>query len=262
MKSFIGYLNLFLLLLGAIILIGFQMHLIGWILIFIGFITLLFCKRQHTKDFLLLYIAIIIVGITPVSTDITPTHIVAMSIPLGIAVFLPYLVSRFIFKDYLVKFQFHHGRGWYKTEILYILATAFVAYLLLPVILRYTGDYHNWKVVLNTKDLIIFFFGTQALGLWDELFFISTTLGILRRYLPFGFANLCQALLMTAFLYELGFRSWACVFIFAFSLLQGYVFKRTESLFYVITIHLTLDLILFLVLVHLHYPQWFAFLIT
>lgn len=104
--------------------------------------------------------------------------------------------------------------------------------------------------------------GTQALGLWDELFFISTTLGLLRQFFPFAVANLFQAIMMTSFLYELGFRKWVFLILFLFSLLQGYIFKKTESLFYVITIHLTLDLVLYLALIHAYYPMWLPIFFT
>ena len=262
MKSWIEYGSIFLLCLSAVVLIALQIHLAGWILLLAGFLTLLFCHKHFAKDLLLLYVSTAILGLTPISTNISDTHIVFMGTTLGLAVLLPYLISRFIYKDYLVRFKFHHGRGWYKSEILYILFTALVAYLLLPFMLRSTGSYHNWTVEPGLRNLVILFIGTQALGLWDELFFISTALGILRRYSPFQLANLFQAIMMTSFLYELGFRGWSFLVLFLFSILQGYVFKKTESLFYVITIHLTLDLVLYLVLLNLHHPAWMPIFFT
>ena len=104
--------------------------------------------------------------------------------------------------------------------------------------------------------------GTEALGLWDELFFVLTILAILRQYMPFWWANCIQAILWTLFLYQLSFRSWGPVFIFAFALLQGYIFLRTKSLLYLLSIHLTLDFILFLALVHAHYPELVRIFIT
>jgi len=82
-------------------------------------------------------------------------------------------------------------------------------------------------------------------------------LGIYRRYLPFATANLLQAVLFTSFLFELGFTGWGPVMIFIFAVIQGVVFRKTDSLFYVITIHLTLDFILFLALVNIH-TGWFG----
>src|SRR5437588_9621578 len=128
----IEYGNIVLLCLSAIVLIALQIFPEGWLLLLIGFLTLPFCRKHFAKDLLLLYICTVILGMTPISTNISDTHIVFMSMALGVAILVPYLVSRFVYKDYLVQFKFHHGRGWYKTEILYILFTASVGYLLLP----------------------------------------------------------------------------------------------------------------------------------
>jgi len=254
MRLLFNYGSIGFLCLSAIILIALQMHIVGWLILLIGLTLLPFCQKNFAKDLFLLYISIALLGLTPISTDISYLHIFIMSIPLGMAVLIPYLVSRFVYKDYLVRFKFHHGRRWYKTEILYIFFTFVVGYFLLPFILQSTGSYHNWTVTLGIRNLLVLFVGTQALGLWDELFFISTTLGILRRHFPFYFANIFQAIMMTSFLYELGFRGWIFGITFVFSLIQGYIFKKTESLFYVITIHLTLDLILYFALIHAYYP--------
>ena len=94
------------------------------------------------------------------------------------------------------------------------------------------------------------------MGVWDELFFVGMTLGILRKFLNFKLANFTQSVLFASFLYELGFTSWGLIMIFVFALTQGYAFKKAESLFYVIAIHLSLDLILFLALINVHHPNW------
>src|SRR5438105_3569702 len=122
--------------------------------------------------------------------------------------------------------------------------------------LKSSGSYVNWTVDPGVSNLVRFFIGTNALGIWDELFFVSTVLGLLRRHLAFPIANLTQSILFTSFLYELGFRGWAFLVIFLFALVQGYIFKKTESLFYIITIHLTFDLILYLALIYTHHPSW------
>lgn len=262
MKSWFEYGNVFLLCVSAIVLIPLQMHLAGYPVFLLGLLTLPFCRRHFAKDLLLLYVSILILSFTPISTDISTVHIFTMGFGLGAAVLVPYSVSRFVYKDYLVRFKFHHGRSWYKSEFFYIIFTASAAYFLLPWMMRVTGSYHNWTVEPGVRNLIILFIGTQTVGLWDELFFISTTLGILRRYFMFNIANIFQAILMTAFLYELGFRGFSFLILFFFSILQGYIFRKTESLFYVITIHLTLDLVLFLVLIHAYYPSWLPFFFT
>jgi membrane protease YdiL (CAAX protease family) len=248
--------SVFILALCAVILIGLQIKFFGWILYAIGIFSLFFGSKQFRKDLLLVYISLGLLGLTPITTDISFIHILQMGTLLSLAIAIPYFFSRFIYKDYLVRFKFHHGRGWYKTEILYIFFTAAIAYILLPFALANTNSYLNWTVLPGFKNLFVLFLGTNFLGIWDELFFVSTVLGILRRHLSFRVANFIQAFLFTSFLYELGFRGWLFIIIFNFALIQGYVFKKTESLFYVITIHLTLDLILYLALIHAHHPTW------
>lgn len=120
----------------------------------------------------------------------------------------------------------------------------------------------NWSFALTPDSLGLLFLGTNGLGIWDELFFVVTALGLMRRHLPFVWANLAQAVMFTAFLYELGFRGWAPFLIFPFALLQGIVFKKTENLVYVIAIHLTLDLVLYLALINAHHPDVLPVFIT
>lgn len=262
MQKFFERINIILLSLTTIVLIGLQIKPFGWILLLFSALNLVFTHKQFAKDLLLIYISLVILGFTQINTDISIPHMFQMGSALALAVAIPYLVSRYIYKDYLVRFKFHHGRNWYKEEILYIGLTVFLSFLILPFYLKNTQAYLNWSVEPGLDNIIRFFIGTNAVGLWDELFFISTVLGILRRYLSFNLANLTQATLFTSFLYELGFRGWGFIMIFIFALIQGYVFKKTESLFYVITIHLSLDLVLFLALLNAHHPTWIPIFVT
>lgn len=256
MKKLIELGSSALLCLGSVVLIGLQLKIWGWVILGFGLLTLLFSPKQFKKDIFLIYLGVFILGFTSINTNISYSHMLEMGFSIGLALFLPYFISRFIYKDNLIRFRFHHARQWYKSEFLYIFITAVVAYFLLPFFLKNTGSYLNWSVAGGWIYLLRLFIGTNGLGIWDELFFISTVLGILRRHFTFGVANFIQAILFTSFLYELGFRGWGFVMIFIFALIQGYIFKKTESLFYVITIHLTLDLILYLALIHAYYPNW------
>ena len=205
---------------------------------------------------------LLLVAFTPINTGLNPSHVIAMGIPLALVLIIPYLVSKYVTKDQAITFHFLNGRNWYRSEIAYIFITALAAYLVLPFYFATTGAYHNWTVLPGAGHFISLFLGTQALGLWDELFFVNTVLTLLRRYLRFVWANLIQAVFWTAFLYQLGFRGWAPLLVYPFALLQGYIFMRTRSLLYIITIHLTLDAVLFLVLVHAYYPAWLPIFLT
>lgn len=261
-KYIAKYLSIFSLLVSTVFLIALQLKFLGWIILFFGALSLFFCEKKLSKYFFLIYISVAILGVTSISTSISYTNFMTMGTLLGLAIAIPYTTVLFAYKDSSIKFKFHHGRNWRKAEIGYIFLTAIIAYLLLPFMLYTTNSYKNWTVDPQTTELIKLFIGTNALGIWDEIFFVSTVLGILRKFLNFTFANFSQAVIFTSFLYELGFRGWGFIIIFIFALIQGFIFKKTESLFYVITIHLTLDLILYLVLIHLHHPDWLGIFLT
>lgn len=247
----------------GITLIALQVKPYGWLVYGAGLLSLLFAERQFAKHLLLIYAAMALLGITAITTDISYQHMFKMGLTLALALLIPAVVARKFYKDKsLIPYTFRHGRRWFRTEILYIVVTAALSYFLIPFYLVSTGAYQNWSVEPGLSNIIRLFIGTNALGIWDELFFVNTVLGILVRHIRFGWANLAQSILFTSFLYELGFTGWGFILIFIFALLQGYIFIKTKSLLYIITIHLTLDLILFLALIEAHHPEWLSIFIT
>lgn len=262
MRRRLEYLNVLLLCASTVVLIGLQLKLAGYILLGVGMLGLLLCAPSFRKNILLVYLSVALLGITPINTSVEFPHTLLMGVPLFLTVFVPYWLTRKVYKNNAVRFPFHHGRRWYKTEILYIFITAGLAYLILPFMLRETGSYLNWDIQPGAWNLTESYVGLNVVAIWDELFFVSTVLGIFRMHLPFWAANMAQAVIFTSFLYTLGFQGWCPVVVYLFALSQGYIFKKTDSLLYVLTIHLTLDLVLHLTLVYLHYPSWLPFFIT
>jgi membrane protease YdiL (CAAX protease family) len=256
------YLTIFWLCVTTVILIALQSKLVGFVLLVIGLVLLWRYAKDFRKNIALIYLALAILGVAPINTNIYFPHSLQMGVALFLVVFIPYYVTRYIYKNHAVRFPLGHGRQWQKKEILYVFVTAAVAYLVLPFMLRATGSYHNWHIQPGFWNIALSYIGLNAVGIWDELFFVSTVLGILRKFLPFKIANLTQAVIFTSFLYTLGFQGWSPIVVYAFALSQGYIFKKTDSLLYVLTIHLTLDLALHLTLVYLHYPAWLPFFIT
>lgn len=255
-KTLLEYLAIFLLATTAIVLIGLQIKPFGWVLWGFGVTSLLFCYNAFRRDIMLIYLSLGILGLSPISTDISPSHMLFLGMLLSLAIAIPYLVSRFIYHDHTIRFPFHQGRNWYKSEIVYIIVIAIISYFLIPLMLLSGDSYRNWSVEPGIDNIVRLFIGTNALGIWDELFFICTVFALLRRHLPFLFANIIQAILFTSFLYELGFQGYNFLAIFPFALTQGYIFRKTDSLLYIITIHLTIDFILFLALIYMHHPNW------
>lgn len=253
--------SLILLVFAALNLLALHNLALGWGSLGLGLISLLLTDRAFQKHLLLIYASVAILGIIPINTSIDPLHIFTMGSALLLAIAIPFLVTRYVYKQKVIRYQWLHG-GWTRWHYSYILLVLVLGYLILPFWMQNTGHYMNWTVDTSPLQLFVLFLGTNGLGIWDELFFIITVLALLRRHIPFRWANVVQACLFTIFLYELGFRGWAPLAIFPFALLQGYIFKKSESLLYIIAVHLTLDLVLYLALINAHHPHLINIFIT
>ena len=237
-------------------LFALEDRLLGFTLLAAALVLAGFINRRLLIDLTLIAVGLSAMSAVPITTDISTGHMVVMGTAMILAVSIPYAVSRFITKDHAISFPLRTGERWTRAEKWYLLAVPLLGYLVLPFYMISTGVYQNWPAVSDPEGIGRLFLGTNALGIWDELFFICTAFTLLRRHLPDWQANLLQAVLFTSFLWELGFHAWAPFFIFPFALLQAKLFTITRSLTYIVAIHLLFDFVLFLVLVHAHNRAW------
>ena len=154
----------------------------------------------------ILVAATALIALVPVNTDVSSSHILLMGFVLAAVVAGPYAINRYVLKDGAIKLQFWLGRRINKIELAYMFCVALLAYLILPPYLYSTDSYLYWSVVLDANHITRLFVGTNALGIWDELFFVGVCLALLSRHIPFWWANVAQSVMWTAFLYELGFQ--------------------------------------------------------
>ncbi|WP_155852933.1 CPBP family intramembrane glutamic endopeptidase [Arthrobacter sp. H14] len=241
---------------SAVVLFVFELNLPGYALLLLAVVLAFFIDRFLFRDLLLIAAGLSIISAVPITTDISLAHMFVMGTAMVLAVGIPYGVSRFGYRDHAVRFPVRTGQPWTAVEKWYLVAVVVIGYLLLPVYMMSTGVYQNWPAVSDVDGILRLFLGTNVLGIWDELFFICTCFALLRRHFPDWQANLLQAVLFTSFLFELGFHSWGPAMIFLFALVQGWIFKLTKSLSYIVCVHLLFDFVLFLVLVHAHNRAW------
>ena len=256
------YVNLALLSLAAITLVGLEIEPLGWMILILGILSLKFCDYEYSKYSILLHLSVGALGLAPIGTNTDLPFAFYMGLGLLTAVSLPYIFTRFVYKTDVIQFPSLKEGGWTLKRFLYIFLTGFVCWLILPVILRSESIYLNWEMSPGFWSLLESYVGLNFVGIWDELFFVLTVLAILQRLFPFTVANAAQAILFTSFLYAVGFESWAFIPIYAFALLQGYIFKQTKSLLFILAIHLTVDLFLHLALVQLHFPDSLRLFVT
>lgn len=211
-------------------------------------------RPSLTRDLALIALGMLIVSVIPLAAELDNLAMLRFTLALGGAVVVPYVVSRFVFRDRAISFPWRTHRRWGRLQWGWLVAVLVLGWLILPFYFITSGVYTNWPVV-DTPDLIArLFVGVGAVGIWDELFFICTVFALLRRHFPDALANVLQAIVFVSFLWELGYREWGPLLTIPFALLQGFIFLRTHSLAYVVTVHLLFDAVVFAVLVHAHNP--------
>ncbi|MFI8631214.1 CPBP family intramembrane glutamic endopeptidase [Microbacterium sp. NPDC077663] len=235
---------------------------LGWVLLAIGLGVAAVLERRDaagsapslTRDLSLIAIGMLIVSVIPLKAELDDAAMIRFTLALGGAVLVPYLVSRFVYRDHAIRFPWRGGGRWTAWQWAWLVAVLVLGWLILPFYFITSGVYENWPVV-DTPDLIArLFVGVGAVGIWDELFFICTCFALLRRHFADATSNVLQAIVFVSFLWELGYRAWGPALTIPFALLQAIIFLRTKSLAYVVTVHLLFDAVVFGVLVHAHNP--------
>ncbi len=208
-----------------------------------------------TRDLSLIAIGLAIVRSIPLAAELDNLAFFRFALALGGAVAVPYLVSRFIYRDRATGFPWRGGGRWGRLHWGWFVAVLVLGWLILPFYFLGSGVYQNWPVVDSFDLMARLFVGVGAVGIWDELFFVCTVFAALLRHFPPWLANLLQAVVFVSFLWELGYREWGPLITVPFALVQGYIFLRTRSLGYVVVVHLLFDAVVFAVLVHAHNPE-------
>jgi len=242
---------------AAVLLFGFLLPLAGYAMLLAGLVAAWLTDRSGRTSRLLPDLFLIALGQAIISTisleaDISYPAMLRFAVVLGAAVAVPYVISRYWYGDRVIRFPWRAGRRWTRTQWIYLVAVTVTGWLVLPFYFITSGVYQNWPTVTEPDEIARLFVGVNAVGTWDELFFICTVFALLRRHFPTWQANLLQTVVFVSFLWELGYQSWGPLLTIPFALIQGYTFKLTKSLTYVLVVHLIFDAVVFCVIVYAH----------
>lgn len=221
----------------------------------LGFIFFLTREPPERRlPYLALAVALLILMLAPISTSLESAHIAWLALFFAAVLVVPAVILR---KTGVITFHF-----WPKQ-----LDWLDVAYTLLSIPLAWGAFELYFKVLSpevpfnwalgadpNNAELFTLFMGINAVGIWDELFFVNTSFAILRSLFPFRTANLAQAVIYTIVLYDMAFTGWGPVFVYVLALTQGFMFERSKVLLWVLMVHLIVDYFLFQGIVTRYYP--------
>ena len=241
---------------SAFLLFGLQLPGWGHLVLVTAVGLAWWMDRELGADLTLIGTGVAIVSATSVEADVEWGAFFRIGSVLALAVATPFVLDRYLLKRRAITFPWRSREKKTRLEIAYLFAVPVLGWLILPFYFIRSGAYENWPHITDASELVRFFVGVNAVGTWDELFFICTCFALLRRHFPLWPANLIQAAIFVSFQWELGYRAWGPLLTIPFALLQGYLFARTRSLGYVLSVHLLFDAIVFLAIVHAHNPGW------
>ncbi|TFC75917.1 CPBP family intramembrane metalloprotease [Cryobacterium sp. TMS1-20-1] len=241
---------------SAVLLFALRMPVAGYGVLAAALALAFLINRALFRDLLLIAVGLGIISTISVEANISYPNIALMGTVLSLSVLVPYLLSRYYFKDHAIRFPIRTGQRWTRLERAYLPLVVLLGYLILPSYFIGSGAYQNWPAVTAPDEIARLFVGVGFVGIWDELFFICVAFTLLRRHFADWQANILQAVIFSSFLWELGYQAWGPLLTVPFALLQGYTFARTRSLTYVVCVHLLFDVVVFAVLVHAHNRQW------
>jgi hypothetical protein len=241
---------------AAVPLYVFLHRPVGYALLVAGVALAVLVDRHLARHLALIAGGLVVISTMSLRADLTDAGMTRFAVVLSAAVLLPYLVQRYVYREDVIRFPWRTGQRWSHFEYGYLGVVLVLGYLLLPVYFIGSGSYRNWPTVTEPAEIARLFVGVNAVGLWDELFFMCTTFALLRRHFPLWQSNVLQSAIFVSFLWELGYQSWGPFLTIPFTLVQGYLFNRTRSLPYILCTHLIFDCVLWLVLLHAHNPGW------
>jgi len=247
---------------AAVLLFAVHVRPLAYVPLVLGVALAFAVDRRLGKDLLLIAIGQGIISTISLHAALDNAAMVRFTVALSLAVVVPWAISHFIYKDRVIVFPVRTGRRWTRPQWIYLGVVLLLGYLILPFYFIGSGAYLNWPAIHTGEEIARLFVGVNAVGIWDELFFICTVFALLRRHFPLWTANALQAIVFVSFLWELGYREWGPLLTIPFALVQGWIFSWSKSLAYVVTVHLLFDAVVFMVLVHAHNPHLFNFFVT
>lgn len=263
-KSNLLFVNIFLNLIASITLIitsifwiVLQEYYVATFVSFISLIAIFFVLgKKAFISFFSIFISILIISIAPLTTELSLLSFYHIGLYIFPALCFPYVVHTLFSKTQPIELNLALFTI-KKYHIYYVAFVVGIVLFIMPFFLSWWA-YKNWTVMPNFQSVLLLALWLCLVWLWDEMFFVNSIFSVLRGPIWFWLANFTQACIFTTFLYRIWFNSWAPIFIFPYTFLQGYMFHKTRSLLFVIGVHMIMDVIVFTSLLWLHGVIWYA----
>lgn len=211
---------------------------------------------------------VLILGLCDINPGLSNENFLKLGIPFTLVIVLPSLIQHFGDRGVgrgpgIIRYRFWPVH-WRKHDIIYTILSIPLAWIILKSYewgnRTFLNDelFRHWLLPAEPDPAIIkrLFAGINLVGIWDELFFVNTAFALLRSLFNFRVANTMQAILYTAVLYDMAFTGCGIFIVFFFAWTQGSMFEKSESLLWVLLVHLIVDYFLVAFIVQAYYPDY------
>lgn len=247
---------------ATILLIALEWYIAGTLAWGAGLVCML---RQHDTAFKrrigVLYGCIACLAVAPINTDRGNEHFLVLSIYFGGVVLLPFLILRKTDPG-VIDFRFWPSKI-RRLDVFYTLLSIPLAWGILKIYFFHINPElpTHWPMPqpYTGEGRIRLLIGINAVGIWDELFFVNTVFAILRSTMAFRYANLAQGVVYTSVLYNMAFTGIGPFVVYYFALTQGWMYEKSKCLLWVLIVHILVDYFLVEAIMHYHYPTMEAF---
>ena len=208
--------------------------------------------------------SIAILAFAPIETDTSNRGFLVLGGFFLAAILFPALALRRS-DPHVIDFRIRpHRFRW--LDVLYVTISVPLAYFLIRWYFFDVNPYmpEQWYLPPEYDSVEVWrlVIGLNFVGIWDELFFVNICFAVLRTVHRFWIANLAQAVIYTAVLYDMAFIGIGPFIVYVFALTQGSMYEESKCLLWVLIVHLIVDAILLETIIAHYYPghgsfHWF-----
>lgn len=206
---------------------------------------------------------VVFLSLLDINPSLSNANFLTLSTAFTLLIIIPAIVLHFGGDKGLIRFRFWPVH-WRKQDLIYTILSVPLAWVVLKSYEWGNQEFFDnelfrqWSLPPEADDSEIkrLFIGINLVGIWDELFFVNTCFAILRSLFRFPVANALQAVIYTAVLFDMAFIGCGFFIVFLFAWTQGAMFEKSESLLWVLIVHLIVDYFLVAFIVQTYYPDY------
>ncbi len=97
---------------SGVLLFGVENDPAGYSMLALSLVTAAVIDLESVRHLALVAAGMVIISLVPLNADLSIPHMTLMGGALALAVLVPWLVSRFVYREKIIKFPVNTGRKW------------------------------------------------------------------------------------------------------------------------------------------------------